>query len=491
MQNERAEFTRLIKTDPVFFAKRVLGRHPWSIQADVLRSVRDFSRTSVRSCHGIGKTFIAASVMLWFLYSHYKAIVISTAPTWRQVDKLIWKEMRSAYRMARFPLGGTLMPRAPELHIISNEWYATGLSTDDPNRFQGFHEEHILVVVDEAAGVNEAIFDAIDGVLTTTGARLLLLGNPTVLGGTFYNSFKSPLYNKFHVGAFDTPNFTTFGITLEDIKSGDWRAKIGDRPLPYSQLIAPHWVADRYVDWGTESLPWEARVMGNFPRQGENTLIPLAWIEAAMERWHDMEPEKPVEIGVDVARFGSDKTVIAVRRGRKITALKVMPQKSITESVGIITDLARAEGTDEIKVDEIGVGGGVVDVLEENGFLDVGIDVSKGANDVDRFANLRAELWWNLREMLDVDPARNPQPIALPPDEELLAELSSVQFKYNSRGQVQIEAKDDMKKRLGRSPDRADAVVLAMAPKYHNRYISSGGSTVMSELFKKGGNMWQ
>lgn len=491
MPSNKETFAQKIKTDPVFFAKRILGRYPWSIQAEILRSVRDYPRTSVRSCHGIGKTFIAASVMLWFLYAHYKAIVISTAPTWRQVDKLIWKEMRNAYRLARYPLGGNIMPRAPELHIISNEWYATGLSTDDPNRFQGFHEEHILVVVDEAAGVNESIFDAVDGVLTTTGARLLLLGNPTVLGGTFYNSFKSPLYNKFHVSAFDTPNFTQFGITLDDIASGEWKYKIGDTELPYSQLIAPHWVADRYVDWGTESLPWEARVMGNFPRQGENTLIPLAWIEAAMERWHDMEPEKPVEIGVDVARFGSDKTVIAVRKGRKVMPLLVMPQKSITESVGIITDIARQEGTDMIKVDEIGVGGGVVDVLEENGFSGAGIDVAKAPIDSDRFSNLRAELWWNLRELLDVDPVRNPKPIALPPDEDLLAELSSVQFKYNSRGQIQIEAKDDMKKRLGRSPDRADAVVLAMAPKLRPSFIATGGSMITSELFKDGGSQWQ
>lgn len=486
MTNEMEVLKRKIKTDPVFFAKSVLGRHPWSRQADILCSVRDYPRTCVRSCHGIGKTFIAASVMLWFLFSHYKAIVISTAPTWRQVDKLIWKEMRNAYRLARFPLGGTLMPRAPELHIISNEWYATGLSTDDPNRFQGFHEEHILVVVDEAAGVNEAIFDAIDGVLTTTGARLLLLGNPTVLGGTFYNSFKSPLYNKFHVGAFDTPNFTTFGITLDDIASGDWADKIGDRQLPYPQLIAPHWVADRYVDWGTESLPWEARVMGNFPRQGENTLIPLAWIEAAMERWKDMPQGQPVEIGVDVARFGSDKTVIAVRHGCKLDYLNAIHQKSVTESAGIVTDLARKEGTMSIKVDEIGVGSGVVDVLEENGYTDVGIDVSKGSNDPARFANLRAELWWALREMLDVDPVRNPQPIGLPPDEELLAELSSVQYKYNSRGQVQIEAKEDMKKRLGRSPDRADAVVLAMAPRLERAQIVSGGTTITADLFKSG-----
>ena len=484
LKNETEAFRQKIRTDPVFFARRILGRTPWSRQAEVLEAVRDSPRTSVRSCHGIGKTFIAASVMLWFLYAHRNAIVLSTAPTWRQVVKLIWKEIRNAFRLAKYPLGGNLLPKTPELHIINSEWYASGLSTDDPNRFQGFHSEHILVIVDEAAGVNEPIFEAIEGVLTSTGARLLLLGNPTIIGGTFYNSFKSPLYRKFHVGAFDSPNFTAFGITLDDIASGEWSEKIGGQNLPYPQLITPSWVADRYADWGPESLPWEARVMGNFPKQGENTLIPLAWIEAAMERWHDMpDGGKPVEIGVDVARFGSDKTVIATRRGQKVMSLQVFPQKSVTESTGLIIDMARQEGTSVVRVDEIGIGGGVVDTLSENMYYDTGVDVSKAPIDKDRFANLRAELWWNLREMLDVDPVRNPEPIGLPPDDNLLAELSSVQYKYNSRGQVQIEAKEDMKKRLGHSPDRADAVVLAFANIGRGGFVSSGGKTIASELF--------
>ena len=224
--------------------------------------------------------------------------------------------------------------------------------------------------------------------------------------------------------------------------------------------------------------------MGNFPKQGENTLIPLAWIEAAMERWHDMPDDgKPVEIGVDVARFGSDKTVIATRRGQKVMSLQVFPQKSVTESTGLIIDMARQEGTSVVRVDEIGIGGGVVDTLSENTYYDTGVDVSKAPIDKDRFANLRAELWWNLREMLDVDPVRNPEPIGLPPDDNLLAELSSVQYKYNSRGQVQIEAKEDMKKRLGHSPDRADAVVLAFANVGRGGFVSSGGKTIASGLF--------
>ena len=447
--------------DPVYFVSRVLNKNLWPIQAAILNSVKDNARTAVRSCHGIGKTFTAAMCILWFLYSHKRAIVLSTAPTWRQVEKLIWKEIRTAYREAIVPLGGNLLPKTPELHLIHDEWYAAGLSTNEPDRFQGFHEEHILVVVDEAAGVNLQIFEAIEGVLTSSGARLLLIGNPTSIGGAFYDAFTKPGFNTFHVSAFDTPNFTAFNIKPEDIESGAWQEKINS-DLPYPRLITPSWAADRYKVWGERSSPYQVRVMGNFPEQGDDTLIPLLWIELAMERWSDAQFGSDVQLGVDVAAYGSDKTVIAVRRGRKIDNLHVYTQKSTRETAGLAKHIAKLNNASNIKVDEIGVGRGVVDSLEEEGFENVGVNVAERSINLDRFANLRAEIWWNLRESLDPDTVRNPEPLALPPDDDLLAELSAVKFKFTARGAVQIESKDEMKKRLGRSPDRADAVCLAL-----------------------------
>ena len=483
----KRRFKHRVSSDPVFFVNKVLGKEIWTAQADILRSIESRTRTAVRSCHGIGKTYTAAMAILWFVYAHRKAIVLSTAPTWRQVEKLIWKEIRSAYREAAFPLGGNLLPKSPELHLIQDEWYAAGLSTNEPDRFQGFHEEHILVVVDEAAGVDIEIFEAIEGVLTSDGARLLLIGNPTGIGGPFYDAFARPGYNAIHVSAFDTPNFTTFGITPEDITSGEWEGKITG-PLPYPRLITPAWVADRYRAWGPDSVPYQVRVMGNFPTQGDDTLIPLLWIELAMERWEETEPGEPVEIGVDVAAYGTDKTVIAVRRGQRIERLEVYSKKSTTETAGLTKRAAGDYDTRAIKVDAIGIGCGVADQLEEEGFDNVGINVSERSNDPERFFNLRSELWWNLRDRLDPDTTQNPDPIALPPDDELLAELAAVKYKLTGRGQVQIESKEDMKKRLGRSPDRADAVVLALAPHNRGGFVFSGGTTISSGLFEKNGN---
>lgn len=450
------------QNDPVWFVENVLNAKPWSKQAEILCSVRDHPRTAVRSCHGIGKSFTAGQVILWFLCSFPYSIVLSTAPTWRQVEKLIWKEVRASYRRAKVPLGGNLLPKSPEIQIVQDEWYAAGLSTNEPDRFQGFHEENILVVVDEAAGVPEEIFEAIEGVLTSRNARLLLLGNPTNTQGTFYKAFKGDGWKTISISAFDTPNFTEFGITEEDVASGKWEQKITG-PLPNPKLITPEWVADKYRRWGPTSPAYSARVLGQFSEDGEDTLIPLAWVEAAMERWHDAEEGDEVEIGVDVARFGSDKTIIAVRYGSKVTEITEYSQQDTMETVGRVMEARRTHRPSAIKVDVIGLGAGVVDRLKEQDVNVTGINVAEKANDPESFVNLRSELWWNLRERLDPNPLVNPNPISLPQIDDLLADLSGIKYKIDSRGRIAVESKDDMKKRLGRSPDYGDAICLLFA----------------------------
>lgn len=450
------------KKNPVWWVENILGAIPWEKQQEILNSVRDNPRTAVRSCHGIGKSFTAGQVILWFLYNFFRAIVLSTAPTWRQVEKLVWKEVRASYKRARVPLGGRILPKSPEIQIIQDEWYAMGLSTNDPDRFQGYHEEYILVVVDEAAGVPEDIFEAVEGVLTSEHARLLLLGNPTSLSGTFYKAFRGPGWHTIAISAFDTPNFTAFGITEEDIANGTWEAKITG-PLPNSKLITPAWVADKYLRWGPESPAYQARVKGQFPTESDDTLIPLAWIEAAMER--DVpDGLVPVEIGVDVARFGSDRSCIATRHGIKVLPLKVFAKQGTMETAGYTIVEFREQQATAIKADVIGVGSGVVDRLAEQGYPVYGVNVAMAASEPHRFTNLRSELWWMMRELLNPDPRVNPYPIALPRDDDLLGDLCGIKYKITSKGQIKVEEKDEMKKRIGRSPDRGDAVVLAFAP---------------------------
>jgi phage terminase large subunit len=455
-------------------------------------------------------SFLAACAVLWFLFSFPPSIVITTSPTWRQTAQIVWSEVRNSYNRSRFPLGGTMPPKSPEIQIVQDQWAAFGLSTNEPDRFQGYHSRNIFVIVDEAAGVPPEIFEAVDGLLTSENPHLLLIGNPTNVSGEFYNAFKDSSFCKISISAFDTPNFTTYGITERDIEWDTWHIKLppktnkrlyekdGIRPAPgqlhhgerydvlYPGLINPMWVYERYRSWGPEHPAYQSRVLGQFPTMGDNCVIPLSWIEAAQARYEDVEPGDPIEAGVDIARFGSDATCICIRKGMKIMPLQVFHKLDLMESAGIV---ARAIGDHNIsntKIDEIGMGGGPVDRLLEQKLPVQGVNVARSPQDPEHFANLRTELWWQLREKLDPNGITNPNPIALPKDEELLAELSGVLYKYTSKGQMAIEPKDETRKRINRSPDRADALVLC---------VGQPGKMVpiWAPVFRKkeGGSQWR
>jgi hypothetical protein len=459
--------TRL-KQDGVYFIREILGEKLWSKQREIVESVWNNKKTTVKACHGIGKSFTAGKIILAFLFSFKNSIVLSTAPTWRQVEKLIWKEVRAAYAKSRVPLGGELMPKSPELQIIQDQWYAAGISTNDPNRFQGFHEEHILVIADEAAGINEDIFIGMDGLLTSANSRLLLIGNPTSTSGSFYGSFKDPSFNKISISCYETPNFRAFNILPADIANGNWFNKIGNRKMIAPKMITPEWVADKHRKWGVDSPLYQSRVLGQFPTEGDDTLIPLSWVELAMERWEETPEGSVIELGVDVAEFGSDSTCIATRKGRKVLPLEVYAKQSVMETAGKVMAKYFQDNPSAIKIDVIGLGTGVAGRCAEQGAPITRVNVAEspggGDDQKERFINKRSQLWWALREALDPDAENNPNPLALPKDEELLMDLSSVKYKINSNGKIQVESKDDMKKRIHRSPDRGDAVVLVNAP---------------------------
>ncbi len=456
-QEQAKALLKKAQTTPDWFWNNVLGGRPWSKQTDILQSVWRYPKTAVRSCHGAGKSWSAARVGISFLCAYPGSIVVTTAPTGRQVRLILWQEWRRAVRSSRRPIGGDLLLTE---HRMSDGWYAFGFATDVPDNFQGLHAEHILVVADEAAGITPDVAGAIETLLTSEGSRLLAIGNPTDPNGWFAGMFKTQGVNKIHISAFDTPNITAFGITEHDIADGLWEQKITS-PLPYPELVTPTWVAERYRRWGAASPMYTARVLGNFPEAGDNTLIPLSWVEAAMERWYEMDEGEPRDMGCDIARFGGDESVIAYRAGRKVVKLDAWRKQDIMETTGRVKNGKAEFRASSIKVDAIGYGAGVVDRLKELGEPVIGIEVSRAPTDPEHFADLTSELWWNLREMLD--PAANHEAITLPHDDELLGQLTSRRYSYTSRGQIKVESKDDMKKRGLPSPDRADAVVLAFA----------------------------
>jgi phage terminase large subunit len=468
-KSEATILTNRARTDPAWWVRNVLGHEPWSKQVEILEAVRDNRETAVKSCHAAGKSFSAGDVALWFLYSHRPSIVITTAPTDRQVKGILWKEIRSSHQRARYPLGGDLLSQELKL---DHDWWAWGFTAPeyDPDRFQGFHAIHILVVVDEASGVSQEIFDAIDGILTSDESRLLMIGNPTNPSGRFAKAFKRSDVAKISINAFDTPNLSTFGITQQDIESGTWEAKVtGSLPAPY--LVTPRWVSDRLKEWGRDSALYCAKVEANFPQAGEDTLIPLHWIEAAVDR--TLEQGAPKELGVDVARYGTDETVLVYRAGPVARIRKISPKNDTMQVAGWVIHEIRTSGARVAKIDAVGVGAGVYDRLKEQKKPVEEMQSGAAARDPERFANTRAEWWWYLRTLFETGE------IDIEDDQVLINQLADMRFKVNSRGQILIESKDDMKKRGSGSPDRADALMLTFAP---SRYIEGkrfpiGGAT--------------
>ena len=229
------------KRDPVRFAQLVLGEDPWRLQQEILTSAARNPLTAVKSCHASGKTFNAAALALWALSRWPESLVITTAPTFRQV-KVMWGEIAEARKRSRiaFP-----EPSATELKL-GDKRYAVGLSTNDPNKFQSYHAAHVLIIADEAQGILSAIWEAVEGIRAGGDVRVLMQGNPTVTGGHYHDAFgrNRSIWKTFTISAFDTPNL--LGVTIEQLlaMSDD---ELAISPAPY--LVTRRWVKERYLRW--------------------------------------------------------------------------------------------------------------------------------------------------------------------------------------------------------------------------------------------------
>lgn len=420
-------------TRPVEFVRDILGVDTWEKQEEILDAVINNKRVTVRSSHGVGKTFTAAIAALWFLICYVPSTVVTTAPTARQVKSILWEEIRLRYKSAKVALGGRLLQM--ELQM-GPKWLATGFATDEYNveRFQGYHNDNILVIIDEASGVARNIFTGVEGLLSSGNAHLLLIGNPTDELSEFGHSFKSSLYKKMHISAFDTPNL-----------------RAGQNVRPY--LVTNEWVAERKAEWGETDPLYEVRVLGNFPTTSEGALIPLAWIERA--KASALKPDGVKAVGVDVARFGGDESIAFMREGNCVTAMWKWTGNDTMETTGKIARIIDEQSPSRVNIDAVGVGAGVYDRLIELGYDVYAINGSERSFQPDRFLNLRSEIMWNLKSRFE-----NAN-IKIPEDDRLEHQLVNLrQQSLSSRGQLRLENKEDMKARIGSSPDRADALGL-------------------------------
>lgn len=438
-----------IREDPVWFCREVLRFDPWSKQREILEAVRDHDRVAVRSANAVGKTSIASRAVLWWLGGGPGSIALTTAPTDRQVKRLLWKELRQGYYASSGFFGGELFDT--RLHLADG-WEALGLSTEDAESFSGWHDERVLVVVDEASGVEDEIFEAIEGVLAGGHAKLLLISNPTQTSGQFFDAFhrERALWKTIAISAFDTPAFT--GERVSEAVS--------------RRLVTREWVEEKRAKWGEASPLFEVRVLGSFASSSDDTVCSIAAVEAAQRR--RCPAGEPAVVACDVARFGSDETVIAVRRGNRVRIARAYAGRDLMQTVGAIVRARRALAAEGVGdafiatvVDDVGVGGGVTDRLRELGVPVSGFSGGAAARVAADYPNRRSEAWFAFAERL-------PE-LDLDGDERLAADLLAPRYSLDSRGRRVVEAKSETKKRLGRSPDRADAVLMAFqAPRPFN-----------------------
>lgn len=424
-------------------------------QVQIVDALRDNKRVAVRSANGIGKTFLAGLIALHFGTTR-ESLVITTAPTAEHVKTKLWGEIRGLHENSAVPLGGELLTTRLKM---GPKWEIIGLSTKNPNNFQGGHADHILIIFDECQDITQVIWDAAESMMMGYNARWLVIGNPLDARGPFYKCFqRRSEWFPITLSALDHPNY----IHRREIIKG---------------ATTYEWCEEKRLIWGERDPRYFARVLGQFPVSGSDRVVPLGFLEECNDLTDTHpDPDDGIHLGIDVARYGTDESVICVLRDGLLLEEIRLSSMNGQEIAGAVVraalehGLTKKDGKERLHVDEIGVGASVVDFLND---MKWGCDPVNFAaaprgmwSELDggqEYLNLRAECYWAVRERL-----RN-HTLIIPDDfGETWEELSEPGYTF-PRGKLKIEEKDAIKKRISRSPDGADAVALAQARRMNRR----------------------
>lgn len=449
---------------PINFARYALGVKPWGKQRDIILAAHEQRRVAVRGCHSSGKSFAAACAVLSFAARYADSRVLIIAPGWLQVRSVLWHEIHNLLRNSKLKLP---LEIENQTEIRLDRSLILGISTNEVGRLQGHHAAHILIIADEAPAINTTFFEAIFGILASGDSHLLLLGNPTIPSGVFYDAFgrNRAGWETITISAFDTPNLA--GITLPQLLAMSER-ELDEDSHPY--LTTRRWAKERWIDWWNGSPAtsplWQARVMAEFPSSAPNALIPLGALETA--RRDAFDPGTEVICGLDIAGPGKDKTALAVCCGGSILELLTSDEP---DPIPVVIHWLRAwkHRIRLVRYDSCGIGYLMGSALIREGFRVEPINVAKAADDPDRFANLKAQRFWFLRERFlrcEVSGL----------DDATLAELASIEWTIDPHARTVIESKDSVKAAIGHSPDRAESIMLALgdAPPQPYAYITAG-----------------
>lgn len=452
------------RTDPVAWVTERCGEVAWSKQREIMSALLDHRRVAVRSCHGVGKSHIASRVAAWWLDVHQpgEAFVVTSAPTYAQVRAILWRYIRQIHSKAKLP------GRVNQTEwLLDDELVAFGRKPADHDEaaFQGIHARRVLVILDEACGIPEQLWIAADALTTNEGCRLLAIGNPDNPATHFKTvSDETSRWHKIRISAFDSPNLT------------------GEQVPPdlAELLISRSWVEEKAAEWGTDNPIYLSKVLGEFPSQDPYAVVRVEDVAACRQPHDEPHPAAalvPVELGVDVGG-GGDLTVIRERRGlqagREWTSRSDRPE----QLAPLVLTAIRESGATNVKIDSIGIGWGLIGELRNLGTAGRhnarvhGVNVAEKATDPVKYANLRAQVWWEVGRLLSEQRAWDLSTMDNP--DRTVAELLEPRWVLDTSGRIKVEAKDDIRERLdGRSPDHADALLLAFysAPRPRVRWM--------------------
>lgn len=459
-------------------------------QQAIIDAVQYERMVTVASGTSRGKDFVAACASLCFLFLTPRfengmlvgnTKIAMTAPTERQVHNIMTPEVRRLYRkmINKFPFLNIGRMVANDIRTNYEEWFLTGFKAGDDNTeaWSGFHAVNTMFVVTEASGIDEKVFNAIEGNLQGN-SRLLLVFNPNVLSGYAAKSMKSARFKKFRLDSLNAENVIKKKNLIPGQVDYDWvKDKVDNWCNRISEEDFDEGEGDFIFD-GVMYRPndlFRVKVRGMFPKVSQGALIPYEWIEIANKRWLTLQekgfkPRVQPKVGIDVAGMGRDSSVLCPRYDNYIP-------KFITHQSGGKADHMHVagmvrqiilDGDARAYIDTIGEGAGVYSRLQELGYTNaISCKFSEGANGlVDKtkqyqFENMRAYLYWKMREWLD--PKNGYQP-AVPPDDELTEELTAVEWKFQSNGKIIIKPKEKIKDEIKRSPDKMDALANTYYP---------------------------
>lgn len=416
----------LIKEAPGFVLEK------W--QKELLEAIQDGQRRiSVRAGHGVGKTATLALAAICFMFLRFPQKTVLTAPTAGQLFDALFAEI-TRWVNALPPLlrdaveifsDRIVLKSAPKESFMS----ARTSSSEKPEALAGVHSENVLLICDEASAIPEAVYEAAVGSMSGYNATTVLLGNPTRNTGLFFKTHHQlrDSWKTMHVSCLG------------------------------SKLVSPDFVQQIRETYGEESNAYRVRVLGDFSLREDDVLIAAELVTAAMGRDIALDPREVIHYGLDVARFGDDRTVLLKRQGSVVIEIKKWHGSNLMETVGRVVHEASIDKPAEIMVDSIGLGSGVADRLREVGLNVRDVNVSESSALNPQAHRLRDELWITVKDWLTQRACR------LPVDEDLRQELCSPTYAFTSNGKIKVEAKADMKRRGMRSPDTADALCLTFA----------------------------